>query len=248
MVIIRLISFQNVVTPCNHWQIKVNKNELYSKTVRSLILSNDQICYNIYIRWRGRGKKPHPHRPGSHILCECGTHSRRKFTMSILPSEIFAALEARGLTVIEQSSFYKVARGGKAVYISKTKRMVTRVDIAGFDVTHPAIVAPAKKNGKVTGQVDMKHEDAAEAIDAAFTVLVNGKVEGTKRVKKAAAPKAPKKQRALRPRVTADTIDDGAAERAEAKEPRRWNNGDMEAIAARRLLIASSVSSSKKEA
>ena len=146
-------------------------------------------------------------------------------------SDLVPALESRDLTVVEQSSFFKIARGGKAVYVSKTKRRVTRVDIAGFDVSHEAVRAPAKKNGKVTGQVDCSHEKALDAVVAAFDVLVNGKVEGTKKLPKEKEVAKATSPRKLIPRVTSDRIDEGAAERALAKVPAKWTNGDMEAIA-----------------
>lgn len=160
----------------------------------------------------------------------------------MLFTELVPVIEARGLSVQEQSSFYKIATPGKAVYVSKTKRAITRVDIAGFDLSHPAVSPPAKPNGKVTGQVDMAHEGALDAITQAFDVLINGQVQGTKRVPKPKAPKGERKPAKLRARVTADEIsqDPNAAEAALAKAPAKWTSADMEAIAEARLSASSS--------
>lgn len=102
---------------------------------------------------------------------------------TISAAELLFAATSAGIEPLEQTSFYKIASQRKAVYVSKTKRRVTRVDIAGFAVDHPAVHPPVKKNGKVTGQVDMDHPQALEAIGLAFQVLTNGKVEGDKFVK-----------------------------------------------------------------
>lgn len=91
-----------------------------------------------------------------------------------------------GLQYKELKNFHKLSSpdGSKAVYVSKTKRRITRVDISGFEVKHPAIKAPVAKNGKVTGQVNVSHPKALGAIMKSLKVLVNGEVLGTKRVPK----------------------------------------------------------------
>ena len=85
-----------------------------------------------------------------------------------------------GLTLLEQTSFYKIAVEKKAIYVSKTKKCITRIDISGFEVPHVAIVAPVKKNGKVTGQLMVSHPDAREALVEAFEGLTDRAILGSR--------------------------------------------------------------------
>ena len=94
---------------------------------------------------------------------------------SLLPG-----ISLSGIAVIEQSAFYKIAKDKKAMYIAKTKRSVTRIDISGFTVTHPAVSPPKKKNGKVTGQIQMSHPLALEAVAIALTHVTDAEVKGNK--------------------------------------------------------------------
>jgi len=92
----------------------------------------------------------------------------------ITTQEIIVAANLAGIPVKEQSSFHKVHADGKAVYLSKTKKVCTRCDISGFTVDHPAVVPLDKKNGKVTGTVDMTHPEARAAIELALEGIRDG--------------------------------------------------------------------------
>lgn len=100
-------------------------------------------------------------------------------SITITDIEILAA--ARGLKVLEQKAFYKLATDGKAMYFSRTKSgKISRCDVSGYEVDHVAIRPPKKKNGKVTGQVVFTDADLAiAAIDAAMEGLTDG-LRGTK--------------------------------------------------------------------
>jgi hypothetical protein len=112
-------------------------------------------------------------------------------TPSVTTDELVAMAESRGLTVEEQASFYKVSRDRKAVYISKSKRGVGRIDLSGFEMDHPAISAltaeQAKemKLGKVRGQImPARTPDGwLEAYEASLDRLCDGS-EGYKLVRK----------------------------------------------------------------
>lgn len=94
---------------------------------------------------------------------------------SLTVADVLSAALAAGVTPVEQSKFIKLPLDKKAIYIAKSKSgRVTRIDISGFSVAHHAVNVPKKKNGLVTGQVDMRHDDAIDAIDLAITGLVNG--------------------------------------------------------------------------
>ncbi len=86
----------------------------------------------------------------------------------------------RGLQILEQKSFYKICQDGKALYVSKTKRGITRVDVSGFDLFHPAVKPLKKKNGKVTGQLNMGHDQVLEAITLGLDIVANTEFKGTK--------------------------------------------------------------------
>lgn len=88
--------------------------------------------------------------------------------------DLAPAVAAAGLSILEQKAFFKIACDGKALYPNRAKRRITRMDIAGFRVDHPAVRPPAKKNGNVTGQIDMTHPEAWDAIRLAFEGLVDG--------------------------------------------------------------------------
>lgn len=95
---------------------------------------------------------------------------------------VLAMAQAQGLEVEEQSSFYKIAKDRKALYVSKSKRALARIDLAGFSIQHPSVVqlsaeeAKAKKLGKVRGQIFPKlgAGDWHGAVAEALTVLNDG--------------------------------------------------------------------------
>jgi len=111
----------------------------------------------------------------------------------ITQAEVYEIAQDLGLVVQEQTSFLKLAVDKKAIYVSRTKRAITRVDVSGFSVDHPAIRPPLKHNGRVTGQVLVSHPESREAIVAALELLVDRKVKGNKLTPSTqpAAPKAP---------------------------------------------------------
>lgn len=85
--------------------------------------------------------------------------------MSVQSEKLLGIVEELGLQAEPMAAFYKVAVGGRAVYIAKSKK-VARVDLSGFDIKHPAVTriteAEAKelKLGKVRGQINFdKTED-----------------------------------------------------------------------------------------
>jgi hypothetical protein len=85
--------------------------------------------------------------------------------MSVQSEKLLGIVEEMGLQAEEMAAFYKVAVGGRAVYIAKSKK-VARVDLSGFDIKHPAVTrlseseAKELKLGKVRGQINFeKTED-----------------------------------------------------------------------------------------
>ncbi|MBV8068275.1 MAG: hypothetical protein JO270_00120 [Acidobacteriaceae bacterium] len=85
--------------------------------------------------------------------------------MSVQSEKLMEIVEELGLQAEPMAAFYKVAVGGRAVYIAKSKK-VARVDLSGFDIKHPAVTriseneARELKLGKVRGQINFeKTED-----------------------------------------------------------------------------------------
>lgn len=119
------------------------------------------------------------------------TASAESTQSSVTPEELVAMAEERGLPVEEQASFYKVTRDRKAVYISKSKRGVGRIDLSGFEMDHPAVApltaeqAKEMKLGKVRGQIiPARTPDGwLEAYTATLDRLCDGS-EGYKLVRK----------------------------------------------------------------
>lgn len=105
-------------------------------------------------------------------------------TTVINATQIINAARELGVAYVEQTSFHKLTNLRKALYVSKTKRRVTRIDISGYEVEHPAVRPPTKPNGKVTGQVDLSHPLAIEAIRSALELLSDSSLEGDKLVAK----------------------------------------------------------------
>jgi hypothetical protein len=91
--------------------------------------------------------------------------------MSVQSEKLLGIVEEMGLQAEPMAAFYKVAVGGRAVYIAKSKK-VARVDLSGFDIKHPAVTriteADAKelKLGKVRGQINF--EKTEERVLEAF--------------------------------------------------------------------------------
>lgn len=106
----------------------------------------------------------------------------------VSPEEIVAMAEERGLEVTEMSSFYKIAGDRKAMYVAKTKRTLTRIDLSGFELEHPAVEALSEdeardlKLGRVRGQIfpQETRENWKEAIELSLDALVDQDVEGSK--------------------------------------------------------------------
>lgn len=98
--------------------------------------------------------------------------------MSVQSEKLMEIVNEMELPVEEMAAFYKVSEGGRAVYIAKSKK-VSRVDISGFDVKHPAIrhisaeEAKELKLGKVRAQIDFsKSEDRViEALRTALSMM-----------------------------------------------------------------------------
>lgn len=90
-------------------------------------------------------------------------------------SKLLALVTAAGLTVEEQSAFYKVDVSGRRCYIAKTK-MVSRIDVSGFEPDVPGVTplteqeAKELRLGKVRGQVDFT-KDEADVLEA-FEMLL----------------------------------------------------------------------------
>jgi hypothetical protein len=81
-----------------------------------------------------------------------------------------------GFEVEPKASFWKVAAGGRAIYVAKTQK-VSRVDISGFDFKHPAVKhltpeeAHEKKLGRVRAQIDFTKSD--DRVIEAFRTALN---------------------------------------------------------------------------
>jgi DNA-directed RNA polymerase subunit L len=81
--------------------------------------------------------------------------------MGIKSEVLLGIVEELGLKAEPQAAFYKVSVGGRSVYIAKTKT-VSRVDLSGFDIKHPAVAriseqeAKELKLGKVRGQINFE--------------------------------------------------------------------------------------------
>lgn len=95
--------------------------------------------------------------------------------MSVQSEKLLAIVEEQGLQAEPMAAFFKVAVGGRAVYIAKTKK-VSRVDLSGFDIKHPAVSrltedeAKELKLGKVRGQINF--EKSEEKVLEAFTTAL----------------------------------------------------------------------------
>lgn len=85
-----------------------------------------------------------------------------------------------GVSVEEQTSFYKLKVGARAIYISKSSK-TPRVDLSGFDFEHPGVrslgrgKAKKLKLGKVQAQLDFSKGEAQalEAFSTAVSLLLH---------------------------------------------------------------------------
>lgn len=119
-----------------------------------------------------------------------------KKSTAITADTIVNRAKELGLEVQEQSAFYKIARDRKAVYVAKNKGALARIDLAGFELQHPAVQtltedeAKALRLGKVRGQIMPKKlgsdDQVHEAVDLALMALADG-TTGFKFQKKVAA-------------------------------------------------------------
>lgn len=106
----------------------------------------------------------------------------------LVTAVLIAMATDRGLDVKEQTAFYKVTsptKNRKAIYIAKSKKTVTRIDMAGFEPEeHPAVRVLTKEDAKnlnlgaVRGQIltkdlseDVTEDLVIEAYEAALAVL-----------------------------------------------------------------------------
>lgn len=108
---------------------------------------------------------------------------------------------SQGLEVKEQTAYYKIEGEGKgkAIYVAKTKKGVTRIDIAGFQLEHDAVTqltaseAKEQRLGAVRGQIEPpKLPDGADWVDAYRQALghLDDPAEGFKARPRAETPAA----------------------------------------------------------
>lgn len=75
------------------------------------------------------------------------TEKKGECQMSVQVDKLMEIVRDAGLEVEEQAAFYKIAVGSRAVYIAKTKK-VSRVNLAGFDFSHPAVQKITEKEAR----------------------------------------------------------------------------------------------------
>jgi hypothetical protein len=108
----------------------------------------------------------------------------KKTATAITADQIVARAQEMGLEVQEQSAFYKISKDRKAVYVAKNKGALARIDLAGFELQHPAVQALTEEEaknlrlGKVRGQIMPKKlgsdEQVTEAVELALMALTDG--------------------------------------------------------------------------
>ncbi len=126
-----------------------------------------------------------------------------KKTTAITADSIVSKARDLGLEVQEQSAFYKIGKDRKAVYVAKNKGALARIDLAGFELQHPAVQAltedeaKALRLGKVRGQIMPKKlgsdEQVLEAVELALMAVADG-TPGFKFQKKPVAATEPKSE------------------------------------------------------
>jgi hypothetical protein len=118
----------------------------------------------------------------------------------ITVAQLIELAQAAGCEVQEQKKFYKITSPSgnrKALYVGRTKQVVTRIDIAGFDAADHAAIFPLTAEeakdlnlGAVRGQIlPPKDEDITdEMVTEAFELCLGSLLDGTEGFK--FAPKA----------------------------------------------------------
>ena len=130
---------------------------------------------------------------------ETKTDTETTKTDTLTVEELLAMAKEAGAKHIEQKSFHKLVsseENRKAIYVAKSKRGLTRVDVAGFvPPESPAIKQLTKEDatelklGAVRGQIFPKElRCGTKKIVAAFKACVAVLLEGTEGFK--LAPKA----------------------------------------------------------
>lgn len=113
--------------------------------------------------------------------------------MSTTVDNLIRLAQAKGLIVTEQTKFTKVSNpsGTKALYIGRAKRVVTRIDLAGFDTSGLDGVRVLTKDdakrlrlGQVRGQIlppkdNLDPSTTEQVFDSALDRLLDSS-EGTK--------------------------------------------------------------------
>lgn len=100
--------------------------------------------------------------------------------MSVTQEALMDIVNEMELPIETQSAYHKISVGNRAVYVAKTKR-VSRVDLSGFDIKHPAVKriseneAKELKLGKVRAQLDFSKPDdrVLEAFRSALEMMVH---------------------------------------------------------------------------
>ena len=122
---------------------------------------------------------------------------------SVSRETLMEVVQAAGLTVAEQSAYFKCTFEGSPgrIYIAKTNK-VTRTDLAGFQLNRPGIIiitpeeAKQLRLGKVQAQIDFTCDEAlvVEALTKACEALKAAKAP-PKKAKVEAAPANGKTER-----------------------------------------------------
>ncbi|MHB8407739.1 MAG: hypothetical protein ACYDHY_06450 [Acidiferrobacterales bacterium] len=98
--------------------------------------------------------------------------------MSIASEKLMELVEENGFAAEKKAGFLKIGSGGRSIYIAATKK-VSRVDLSGFDITHPAVTkltdneAKKMRLGRVRAQLDFSKEDdlVLEAFATALSTM-----------------------------------------------------------------------------
>lgn len=104
--------------------------------------------------------------------------------------DLMDVFERHGILLRKQAAFYKATKDRKAIYVSNTKRGVTRIDISGFDMPEMRGLrkitreeAKKKRLGQVRAQINVRKVDKDQVlniINAAAEAVASEEVEGSK--------------------------------------------------------------------
>lgn len=124
--------------------------------------------------------------------------------------DIKPILDRHEIPVEEKTSFRKCAANKKAIYVSNTKRGVTRIDFSGFEVPEldhepdgfrrlSPEEAKELKLGKVRGQLllanaEITKEEALDLLEVAAATVANTEITGFKAEPKKAKQEEPEEQ------------------------------------------------------